>query len=213
MTVEDYVAAHFSQCAPAIDAAYKNMQSHPYSHKATPLPQVRFLQSLCRLIQARRVIEVGCFLGLTSLALADVLPADGHVIACERNVEWLHQAKQYWQAANLAHRIDACAGDARETLQTMIHAGHRCTIDLIYVDAGKQHYLNYLELGLQLLSVQGVMVFDNVLKVHNASVCQLDNPTVKALDRFNRTIAERPDLHVSVLPMYDGVCLVQPRAY
>lgn len=203
-----YAEQHYLHESTALSALRQYALTHDYAHKMTPPLQTQYLQSLCRLIHVNRVIEVGCFLGYTTLAFAEVLPASGSVIACERHAGWVKKARPFWQQAGVEQKIDVRLGDAQVTLQTMIQAGDRHSVDLIYVDADKQHYLQYLDLGLELLSSEGVIVFDNAFSVHHGHAGDPQTPTTKALDRFNKVLSKRKDIVSTMLPMFDGLVLV-----
>lgn len=182
--------------------------THEYAHQMSPPLQVQLLQSLCRLTQARRVIEVGCFLGYSTLAFAEAIPVDGKVIACERSRQWIEQGQPFWQQAGLDHKIDVQLGDAQITMQSLLHQGYQHAFDFIYVDADKQHYLQYLNLSLELLSAHGFIVFDNTFSVHHGDVSDPETPTTQALHRFNQYLSSRHDLKTTMLPMFDGLVLV-----
>ena len=205
---ESYAQAHYLRESPALAALRVYAQQHEYHHKMTSPLQTQFIQSLCRLMRATCVIEVGAFVGYTTLAMAEALPADGRVIACERNADWLALGRPFWVQAGVSQKIEARMGDASATLEALLHEGYEHTVDLIYVDADKQRYLDYLSLGLRLLKPRGVLLFDNTLRVHHGDVTCPNTPTTQVLDRFNRSLQQRSDVRSTMLPMYDGLVLV-----
>lgn len=203
-----YAEQHYLHESATLSALRQYALTHDYAHNMTPPLQTQYLQSLCRLMQVHRAIEVGCFLGYTTLALAEVLPAGGRVIACERHAGWIEKARPFWRQAGVDQKIDVRLGDAQVALQAMLQAGDHQSIDLIYVDADKQNYPHYLELGLELLSSTGVMVFDNAFSVHHGHAADPQTPTTRALDRFNKMLSQRKDIVSTMLPMFDGLVLV-----
>jgi O-methyltransferase len=207
-TFESYADQHYLNESPALNALRMYAQAHEYHHKMTPPIQTQFIQSLCRLMRAERVIEVGAFVGYTTLAMAEAMPTHGQMIACERNAKWLDIGRPFWAQAGVEHQIESRIGDARLTLEALVQQGYRHTIDVIYIDADKQHYHHYLELGLQLIQSGGVLLFDNTLRVHHGDVLTPSTPTTMVLDQFNQYLNQRTDLRATLLPMYDGLVLV-----
>lgn len=208
MVFDSYAESHYLNESSSLKALREYAKSHEYHHKMTPPIQTQFIQSLCKLMRVRRVIEVGAFVGYTTLAMAEVVANYGKVIACERNAKWLELGRPFWVEAGVEHKIENLIGDARITLESLLHQGFAGSIDLVYIDADKQHYRRYLELGLQLIGEGGVLLFDNTLRVHHGDVLHPTTPTTKVLDQFNKYLQQRSDLRSTMLPMYDGLVLV-----
>ncbi|PHQ80502.1 MAG: SAM-dependent methyltransferase [Coxiella sp. (in: Bacteria)] len=210
-TLFQYVQTQFVQESDALKALREFALQHEFSHKMTSPEQTQFLCFLLKLIGAKRVIEVGTFVGYTTLAMAEALPDEGEVVTCEKNEAWLTMGQPFWAQAPCAHKISVCLDDALISLQNLIDEGQAASFDFIYVDADKRHYERYLELGLQLINSRGLLVFDNVLRVIHGDVADPGTPATRALDRFNKQLHARADLDVSVLPMNDGVLLLRRR--
>lgn len=184
---------------------------HEFSYMLTPPEQSQFLAFLLKLMNAKRVIEVGIFTGYTTLVMAEALPADGELIACDKNADWVAVGKPFWLEANVDSKISVCIDSALITLQNLLDEGQADTFDFIYVDADKIHYSDYLRLGLQLIHSRGLMVFDNVLKLgrDDGDVPDRKIPSTRALDDFNRALQKDESLNISMLPMGYGVTLVR----
>ena len=205
----EYVQTQFVAESEALFALRQFALQHEFSHKMTSPEQTQFLCFLITLMNAKRVIEVGTFLGYSTLAMAQALPHDGEVIACEKNEAWLTMGRPFWEQAGVSQKISVCLDDALITLQDLLDEGQSQQFDIIYIDADKHHYERYLTLGLQLIHKNGLLVFDNVLRVIHGDVAQPNSPTTRALDHFNQQLKSREDVQISVLPMNDGVALVR----
>lgn len=118
------------------------------------------LTLLVRLIGATRVVEVGTFTGLSSLALAKGLPEGGTLVCFDVSDEWTSIARRAWRTAGVDSKIELRLGDARQTLSSLHGQG---PVDLAFVDADKDGYIDYLELLLPHLRAGGLLVFDNTL--------------------------------------------------
>lgn len=209
--IEAYVNKHFTQASEVLDALYAFAQQHQYAHKLTQPVQTRFLCFLLKMIGAKRVIELGTFLGYTTLAMAEALPEDGSIVAIEHNAQWLEMGKPFWQQAGVHHKVTPYLEDASIAMQCLLDEGQAGTFDFIYVDAEKRCYPDYLEKGLQLIGDKGVMAFDNVLHVVHGHVADPQSPTTRALAEFNKLILAQDTVETALLPMFDGLVLIRKK--
>ncbi len=172
-----------------------------------PSYQGRFMQFLVCLLGVKRCIEVGCFTGYSALAVARALPADGKLITCDVSAEWTGTARQYWQKAGVADRIELRLGPALDTLQAMIDAGAAGSFDMAFIDADKDNYVNYYELCLQLIRRGGVILIDNTLWGGSVADVAVQDKDTQGIRAVNRRVFEDPRVDTCLLPMSDGVHL------
>jgi predicted O-methyltransferase YrrM len=116
----------------------------------------RFLATLCRALDPN-VLEVGTAIGYSTLHLAEALSA-GRVTTLEIDPERAGQAREFWARAGVAERIELVEGDARETIPELSGS-----FDLLFVDAAKGQYREYIELAEPLLAERALLVIDNLL--------------------------------------------------
>lgn len=173
--------------------------------------QAQFMQLLLRLIKAKTVLELGTFTGYSALAMALALPEDGRVITCDINAEWTRYATTYWKQANQENKIDLRLAPALDTLHRLLDEGYAHTFDFIFIDADKTHYVDYYELALQLLNPQGLIAIDNVL--WGGAVIDTDDSSgqTREIRRLNALLQHDDRVITSLLPIADGLFLVQPR--
>ena len=111
--------------------------------------QAQLLGLLIELTGARRrCLEIGTFTGYSTLAVAEALPADGTIVACDVSDEWTQIARRYWREAGVLERIDLRLAPATDTLQTLVANGEAGTFDFALIDADKENYGSYYELCL-----------------------------------------------------------------
>ncbi|MCH9643685.1 MAG: class I SAM-dependent methyltransferase [Gammaproteobacteria bacterium] len=210
--LSDYASAH---SLPEHDILRqlreKTIQEVTFSHMLSASVSMRFVQLLLQLMQARRVIEIGVYTGYSALAMAQVLPADGQIIAIDHSKPWTDVAKPFWQAAGVDHKIDLRLGDALDVLGGLSQEPGVTPFDFIFVDADKIQYKDYLEFGFRFLRSNGLMVFDNTLFISDGSVLDLDNPTMRAVDAFNKALYQDARFDVSLLTVFKGLTLVRKR--
>ena len=169
--------------------------------------QGAFMQLLVRLLGARRTIEVGTFTGYSALVVAEALPTDGLLIACDVSEEWTAMDRPFWERAGVADRIDLRLQPAVDTLDDLIAQGDAGTFDFAFIDADKASYGTYYERCLALVRSGGVVAVDNVLwggQVANTAVNDDDTHAIRAL---NAAIHRDRRVHAMMLPIGDGLTL------
>ncbi len=173
--------------------------------------QGQFMALLIELTGARRCLEVGTFTGYSSLAVALALPADGRILACDVDEEVTSLARRYWAEAGVAEKIDLRLGPARETLRSLLADGEAGRYDFAFIDADKENYDGYYEMGLELLRPGGLMTIDNVL--WNGSVANPDKDDVdtRAIRALNAKIRDDQRVSCALLPVGDGLTLARKR--
>jgi predicted O-methyltransferase YrrM len=173
--------------------------------------QGQFMALLVKLLGAKRVIEVGTFTGYSALAVAQALPADGEVIACDVSEEWTSMAKRYWEQAGMADRIDLRLAPALVTLDGLLQEGRAGNFDMAFIDADKENYLNYYERCLELLRSGGLIMVDNVL--WDGSVIDVSNHETEtvAIRKLNEHVYQDSRVDISLVPIGDGMMLARKR--
>ncbi len=196
---------------PVLEALRQKTASHPLAAMQIAPEQAQFMQMLIRLINARHVLELGTFTGYSALAMAIALPEDGHLITCDINEEWTHTAHPYWHAAALDQKIELRIAPALETLHQLINDGFVHHFDFIFIDADKTNYLKYYELALQLVSPNGLIMIDNIFWEGKVIDPRDNGAQTREIRKLNQALKKDPRVWVSLLPIADGVFLVQPR--
>lgn len=162
------------------------------------------LQSLVRLTRAQNILEIGTFTGYSALVMAEAMGPNGKVITLD--ITKRDYTKDFWMKSKHGEKIEAITGDANEIIKKL-----DTKFDLIFIDADKASYMNYLKRGLELLNPHGAIVIDNILwsgKVMDHSITDADTVALRNVSQWLMT---REDLHVTLLPIRDGVSLVTKR--
>jgi predicted O-methyltransferase YrrM len=173
--------------------------------------QGQFMALLVRLVNARWIIELGTFTGYSTLVMADALPPDGRIVACDIDKEWTEIARRYWQQAGVDDRIDLRLAPAGKTLRALLDAGEQEQYDLAFIDADKASMLNYYELCLDLIRPGGLIMIDNVLWGGSVADPNYQSPDVNAIRRFNEYVFQDERVDVSLVPIGDGLTLARKR--
>lgn len=169
--------------------------------------QAQLLAMLVQVLGAQRCIEVGVYTGYSSLAIALVLPEEGCLVACERDLRCLGIAQKYYDRAGISSKVHIKHGIAVDTLRSLIQNGEACSYDFAFVDADKLAYGEYFELLLQLVRVGGLIVFDNVLWHGMVADCQVNDSKTNGIRNFNKKILEDKRVNISMVPIGDGMTI------
>lgn len=167
------------------------------------------LKLLVHLTRARRVLEIGMFTGYSALAMAEALPHDGQVVACELDPEVAAFAGRCFAESPDGHKIHVRVGPASDTLDALCAARDR--FDLVFIDADKAGYLGYLEVLLSgdLLDRHGLICVDNTLMQGQPYTSRASTPNGAAIAAFNAAVAADPRVEQVLLPLRDGLSLIR----
>ncbi len=169
--------------------------------------QGQFMQLLVRLMGAKNCLEVGVFTGYSSLAVALVLPADGHLVACDVSEKWTAIARKYWMEAGVAAKIDLRIAPALATLDELITAGNAGAFDFAFIDADKINYLAYYERALTLVRSGGLIAVDNTLWGGQVIDKKSKSEDTQAIRQFNDRLRSDLRVQLALLPIGDGLTL------
>ena len=169
--------------------------------------QGAFMHLLVRLLGARRALEVGTFTGYSALVVAEALPPDGLLVACDVSEEWTAVGRPFWERAGVAGRIDLRLQPAADTLDELIAEGDAGTFDLAFIDADKANYGTYYERCLTLVRTGGVVAVDNVLWGGRVADPRANDDDTNAIRALNAKIRGDRRVHATTVPIGDGLTL------
>ena len=165
--------------------------------------QGRFLSMISKIIRPKRILEIGTFTGYSTLCLAEGLEKDGRIDTIDNNSELKKIQSYFFNLSKLQNKINQFTCDAINILPKL-----KGKYDLIFLDADKKNYLNYLDLIIPLLKKKGVLISDNVLwsgkvlkKNKNKDV------ETEILKKFNQQLSNHKNLETVLLPIRDGISL------
>ena len=161
-----------------------------------------FLEITARANRVQKVLEIGMAIGYSVIHLLHGMDSNGLVVTIDPSDEMIQAASGYLKRANLFNQVRIERGKA---LDVMPHLTE--TYDLLYIDAVKEEYQQYLDLGLPRLRMGGVVVVDNLL--WGGRVAEPDSnddeASTKALREFNRYFTNHPQLRSEILSVGDGL--------
>lgn len=203
-TLYDYVVAHSQEEPPLLADLSRQTHLKVLQPRMLSGPlQGRFLSVLTKLLQPKKILEVGTFTGYATLCLAEGLVKDGQIDTLDKNEELVDFQRSFFDRSPWGKQIHQHCGDAIEIIPTL-----EGQYDLVFLDADKKNYLNYLELLLPKIKKGGLLLSDNVLwsgKVLEET--QKNDRDTAVLKEYNQKLAKHPQLETVLLPLRDGLTL------
>ena len=220
--LEPYVGACTSPEPPALAELVRRTHDRDWGERAGPGAVVALeqemlsghvegqtLRFLVEMTRARRVLEIGMFTGYSALAMAEALPDDGTLIACELDPDVAAFAQHTFDESPAGARIEVRVGPALDTLEALADDGRR--FDLVFIDADKGGYLRYLDTLLErdLLASGATVCVDNTLMQGEPWLPAEPSPNGQAISCFNAAVAGDPRVRQVLLPVRDGMTLIR----
>ncbi len=222
MTLAEYIEQHSS---PESDTLKKITRS---THLELINPRMlsghvqgRVLSMLSQMIQPKRILELGTFTGYSALCLAEGLSSDGKLLTIEHNDELEDMIRRNLSLSPLGEKVELVIGDAKEELRQLgERAPHDASVigapaeargfDLVFIDADKKEYCDYLDLVLPLMRQGGWILADNTLwDGHIIDPAYDKDKQTVALRAFNNKVAQDPRLEKVILPLRDGLTIIR----
>ena len=198
-------AEYLDKLLPASDELLAEMESYAAEHRVPIADRevARFLEITARAINAKLALECGMAIGYSVIHLLRGMPDDGQVITIDPSDDMISRASDYLTRAGLRDRTQIKKGYALEVIPRLNE-----TFDLLFIDAVKEEYRGYLDLGLPKLRIGGVVICDNLLwggQVAGEIRSDDQKTSTEALREFNEHFVNHPQLRAQVLPLGDGL--------
>ena len=209
--IDEYTVAHTTVPDRVFDDIAVDVQSTGAAGMMSGRTVGYFLNTLVAVSNAKRVLEVGTFVGYSTLMMASALPEDGELITCDVSEEFTSIARKHWARHPDGKKIDLRLAPATETLDAL-----EPYFDLVFIDADKVNYSVYYEKSLKLLSPNGLIVVDNVLwggRVLEPGIPDDEPETgaTQSIKSFNDTVQNDDRVNNVMLTVRDGMMLIRKR--
>lgn len=208
MICYDYINDYIRNTIKKNEGILKEMEDFAKeNHVPIVHPEVaKFLQVIGMTKKPKRILEIGTAIGYSSILLSGVLQPEGRIDTIERYELMVERAKSNIKKAGLEDVINIIAGDAMEVLQCL-----NKQYDLIFLDAAKGQYPEFLPECLRLLSPGGLLISDNILYKGMIATDELmvrrKKTIVKRLRNYLDILCNSENLETSIIPMGDGVAV------
>ena len=208
--IDDYVAGLFAPPDGALEQALREAEREGLPSINVSATEGKLLQMLVEISDARKVLEIGTLGGYSAIHFARALPEEGALISLELDEHHAEVARRNVERAGLSARVEIRVGDARRSLQGLVENGEG-PFDLIFIDADKEGYPEYLDWSLRLSRPGTLILGDNAIR--DGSVIDPEDSASRAMREFNEKLAEDPRLSSIVLPLIreriDGLAIAR----
>ena len=225
MTLTEYIEQHSSPESEVLQQITRSTHLELINPRMlSGHVQGRVLSMLSQMIQPKRILELGTFTGYSALCLAEGLTEDGELVTIEHNDELEDTIRRNLSLTPLGEKVKLIIGDAKEILKLLNEEAKACSIesntlseelngvkyDLVFIDADKKEYCDYLDLVLPFMRQGGWILADNTLWDGHIveSAYDKDKQTV-ALRAFNDKVAQDERLEKVILPLRDGLTIIK----
>ena len=208
--IDDYVAGLFAPPDEALEEALREAEREGLPPINVSATEGKLLQMLVWISGARRVLEIGTLGGYSAIHFARALPEEGALVSLELDEHHAEVARRNVGRAGLSAKVEIRVGDARQGLERLVEHGEG-PFDLIFIDADKEGYPEYLDWSLRLSHPGTLILGDNAIR--EGSVIDPDDSSSRAMREFNERLAEDPRLSALVLPLIreriDGLAIAR----
>jgi predicted O-methyltransferase YrrM len=210
--VDSYIADLFLKPDPALEAALVSSVAAGLPAISVSPAQGKLLHLLACMQKAHRILELGTLGGYSTIWLARALPADGQLISLEIDPRRVELARANVARAGLSSVVEIRQGSALETLPQLVAEG--CgPFDLIFIDADKPGYADYLKLSLKLARQGTLIIADNVVRKGAVADPASKDDNVQGIRKFNEVLAAEKRVTTTVIQTvgskgYDGLALI-----
>ena len=210
--IDDYIENLFAPQDEALEAAVRESQRAGLPEINVSHNEGKHLQLLGEITGVRRILEIGTLGGYSAIHFGRALPEDGTLISLEIDEHHAEVARQNVERAGLAEKVEIRVGDARELLAELAERNEG-PFDLIFIDADKEGYPEYLDWALRLARPGSLILGDNT--IWGGAIIDPQDDSTWAIHEFNDRLARDPRLSAIVLPLLrervDGLAIARVR--
>lgn len=200
--LEEYVINLFSPEDPVLEEVRHRIKSSGQKEMQVSPMDGLHLEVIARTLGAEKAIEIGTFAGYSGICIARGLKETGYLYTLEINEERATMAMESFRKAGLEKKTEVVIGPAVETLMKLQPMG---PFDLVFIDADKANYSNYLRWATENVRIGGVVLGDNTLAWGNIHDLNTDQNTIKALQKFNEDLTQNKHFRSTILPTGAGL--------
>ena len=167
--------------------------------------QCQFLELIINVSNAKKLLEIGTFTGLSTLSMSLALPDEGSIIALDKNIETNKIANDFFKKANQDKKIRTIVKPALETLEEL--KNDNLMFDIIFIDADKDNYKNYYDKVMQMTKLGGLIIIDNVLWHGEVADKENNEKFTNIIREFNIHVKNDNRVEQIILPIGDGLTI------
>ena len=197
--IDSYIEALFAPPDEILEAALEESSRAGLPEIQVSPNQGKFLGLLVEISGARRILEIGALGGYSAIHLARALPEGGDLTSLELEERHAEVARENVRRAGLDDRVEVRVGDARDLLSRMVER-YEGPFDLIFIDADKEGYPEYLKWALKLSRPGSLILADNTIR--GGGVMDPKDDLARGVREYNKAVSENERLSATILPFF-----------
>jgi predicted O-methyltransferase YrrM len=207
--LNDKLHSYIEELIPGREPLFIEMENYAFENKVPimELVGIEAMLQFLRIQNSNKILEVGTAIGYSALRMAETLP-NACIVTIERDLERIQAAEEYIGRSKHGKQIILIKGDALEVEELV---SEHAPYDTIFVDAAKGQYQKFFEMYSKYLSVDGIIITDNVLFKGLVTQSDIESKRIRNLvrkiDSFNQWLMNHPDYHTVILPVGDGIAI------
>lgn len=204
----DYIQEYIRSVLPKSSEILKTIEDYAKKNNVPIIhPEVaQFIRVIIQIQNPKRILEIGTAIGYSAIVMAEASKRDCEIITIERRADMVKLAKENFERVNLSNRIKILHGEAQEILPSI-----KDKFDLIFLDAAKGKYMEFLPYCIENLNSRGVIISDNVLfkgmVANDELVIRRKKTIVRRMREYLKYICNTRNLETSIIPIGDGIAL------
>lgn len=203
----EYLLTNCPAPNPVLADLIEETSKIPMSQMQISPDQGGFLYLLAKILNASKIIEVGCFTGYSAICMASGLSSNGKLVTLDINPETTAVAKKYFKKSGLDAKIELRLGAASDSFADLEREWGAQTVDMVFIDADKVGMIGYYESALKMLRPGGLIVGDNVLWSGSVIDENIQDESTVAIRDFNKHVAQDERVDRVMLSVSDGLFL------
>ena len=167
------------------------------------ISQCHFLHLIVKISNAKKILEIGTFTGLSGLTMSLSLPENGELITLDKDIERSKVASNFFKKAKQESKIKTFIAPALESISNLIKDNQK--FNIVFIDADKENYKNYYNHSLDLIEKNGLIIIDNVLWHGEVADPNNQDKLTKIIREFNTYINKDKRTENLIIPVGDGL--------
>lgn len=203
--IQDYLSSHSRHLTPELE----ELERQTYLRVLLPnmisgKEQGAFLNLFFGALKPKLALEIGTFTGYSAISMALAMNDDAKLITMDINEELEPLVREFIGKSGLEHKIDYRLGDAMQMIDSIADN----SLDVVFIDADKRNYPNYVLKLKPKLKKEGILMIDNVLW-HGKVVLENPNKDTQAILDTNKMVFKDLDFITSIVPIRDGILIAR----
>ena len=203
--IDEYILQHIDKESDYLHRLWRATQLHLlYGRMASGHLQGRLLKMLVGMVKPKQVLEIGTYSGYSGLCIAEGLPEGGHLHTVEINDEQEDFTLPWFQGSPYKDKITMHIGDALEVVPRL-----ELRFDMAFIDGDKRKYVEYYEMVMAHLNVDGYILADNTLWDGHVVEEETKDAQTEGIRTFNDWVAKDDRVEKVILPLRDGLTIIK----